>query len=55
MSNPKGNKKSKMMYKQSKQGHLRTKKSSREKRRQRNKAPVYPATEKSLKKIIVNL
>jgi ribosomal protein L35 len=44
-----------MMYKQSGQGHLRTKKSSKEKRRQNDKAIVYKGVEKKLKRKIVNL
>jgi ribosomal protein L35 len=55
MSNPKGNRKAKMMYKQSHQGHLRTKKSATEKRRQSDKREVYSTTEKNLRKKIVNL
>ena len=55
MSNPKGNRKAKMMYRRSGQGHLRTKKSSREKRRQSGDTVVYESTVKNLKKKIVNL
>lgn len=55
LSNPKGNRKAKMMYKQSHQGHLKTKKSSRQKRRQMDNAPVYKATEKKLKRKVINL
>ncbi len=55
LSNPKGNRRAKMMYKQSHQGHLRTKRSSRSKRRQDDDRIVYPANEKNLKKIVINL
>lgn len=55
MSNPKDKKKAKMIYKQSHQGHLRTKKSSTQKRRQSDNAFVYKPTQKNLKRKIVNL
>jgi ribosomal protein L35 len=55
MSNPKGNRTAKMMYNQSHQGHLKTKKSSRAKRRQSDKALVYSTTQKNLKRKVVNL
>lgn len=55
LSNPKGNRKAKMMYKQSSQGHLKTKKSAREKRRQSDHAHVYSVTVKKLKRKVVNL
>lgn len=55
LSNPKGNRKAKMMYKQSSQGHLKTKKSAREKRRQSDQVHVYKTTVKTLKRKIVNL
>jgi ribosomal protein L35 len=55
LSNPKGNRKAKMMYKQSHQGHLKTKKSARAKRRQSDKALVYSATEKNIRRKVVNL
>jgi len=55
LSNPKGNRKAKMMYKQSHQGHLKTKKSRRAKRRQSDDGIVYKALEKKLKRKIVNL
>ncbi|KKP66025.1 MAG: hypothetical protein UR61_C0006G0009 [candidate division WS6 bacterium GW2011_GWE1_34_7] len=44
-----------MMYKQSHQGHLKTKRSSRSKRRQSDKALVYKTTDKALRRKIVNL
>ncbi len=55
LSNPKGNRKAKMMYNQSHQGHLKTKRSSKSKRRQSTKALVYSTTQKNLKRIVVNL
>jgi ribosomal protein L35 len=55
VSNPKGNRKPKLMYKQSHQNHLRTKRSSRSKRRQNSHKIVSDANEKTLYKKIVNL
>ncbi len=55
LSNPRGNKTPKLMYRQSHQGHLRTKKSSREKRRQNDKAQVHKSNKKSLIRKIVNI
>lgn len=54
-SNPKGNKKPILRYKQSHQGHLKTKKSSREKRRQLSNAPVLGVTSKKMVKKIINI
>ncbi|MDX9739472.1 MAG: hypothetical protein RBT33_03935 [Candidatus Dojkabacteria bacterium] len=44
-----------MMYNQSHQGHLKTKRSSRSKRRQSTDALVYSSTEKNLRRKVVNL
>jgi ribosomal protein L35 len=55
VSNPKGNRKPKLMYKQSHQNHLRTKRSSRSKRRQNSHKVVSDTNEKTLYKKIVNL
>jgi ribosomal protein L35 len=55
LSNPRGNKTPKLMYRQSHQGHLRTKRSSREKRRQNDKAQVDKSIRKSLIRKIVNI
>ena len=55
LSNPKGNRKAKMMYNQSHQGHLKTKRSSKSKRRQSTNTLVYGTTEKNLRKLVVNL
>jgi ribosomal protein L35 len=55
VSNPKGNRKPKLMYKQSHQNHLRTKRSSRSKRRQNSHKIVSDTNEKTLYKKIVNL
>jgi ribosomal protein L35 len=55
LSNPKGNRRAKMMYKQSHQGHLRTKRSARSKRRQDDDRIVYSANARNLKKKVINL
>jgi ribosomal protein L35 len=55
VSKPKGNRKPKLIYKQSHQNHLRTKRSARSKRRQNSHKVVSDANEKSLYKKIVNL
>ncbi len=55
ISNPRGNKKAKVMYKQSHQGHLKTKKSSREKRRQKSNALVEKNIAKKMIAKIVNI
>ncbi|MCD4811676.1 50S ribosomal protein L35 [bacterium] len=55
LTNPKGKKKGKLMYKQSHQNHLKTKKSRRAKRRQSNKRIVSSANEKNMYRKIVNL
>jgi ribosomal protein L35 len=55
LSKPRGNKTPKLIYKQSHQGHLRTKKSAREKRRQRDNAQVDSSIRKNLIRKIVNI
>ena len=55
VSSPKGNKKPKLMYKQSHQGHLRTKRSSRSKRRQDSHKIVDSTNEKKMYRKIVNI
>ena len=55
VSNPKGNRKPKLIYKQSHQGHLKTKKSAREKRRQKDNAHVHKSNLKALKRKVVNI
>jgi ribosomal protein L35 len=55
LSNPKGNKSPKVMYKQSHQGHLRAKKSSRAKRRQSSKKLASPPNRKNLIKKVINI
>ena len=55
VTNPKGNKKGKLIYKQSHQSHLKTKKSRRAKRRQSSHAVVSSANEKNMYRKIVNL
>jgi len=55
LSKPRGNKAPKLIYKQSHQGHLRTKKTAREKRRQKDNAQVDSSIRKSLIRKIVNI
>ena len=55
LSNPKGNKTPKVMYKQSHQGHLRVKKSARAKRRQEDKKLASKANARNLRKKVVNI
>ncbi len=55
LSKPRGNTPPKLIYKQSHQGHLRTKKSAREKRRQKDKAQVDKSIRKNLIRKIVNI
>jgi ribosomal protein L35 len=53
VTNPKGNRKSKMLYKKSAQHHLRTKRSTREKRRKLPREVVHKTIAKKLKKLKV--
>ncbi|MFA7654499.1 hypothetical protein GX830_01500 [Candidatus Dojkabacteria bacterium] len=55
VSNPKGEKKPKLIYKQSRQGHLRSKRSSKSKRRQEKDEKVDRSNRKPLLRKIVNL
>lgn len=55
VSNPRGNKVPKLRFKQSHQGHLRTKKSSTQKRRQRDNGLIDKSNRKNLVRKIVNL
>lgn len=55
VSNPKGEKKPKLIYKQSRQGHLRSKRSSKSKRRQEKDEKVDKSNRKPLLRKIVNL
>jgi len=55
ISNPKGNRTPKLIYKQSHQSHLRTGKSSRAKRRQKDNALVNKSNKKRLVRKVVNL
>ena len=55
LSKPKGNKKPKLMYKQSHQNHLRTKRSAKSKRRQDSHKVVDNANEKKMYRKIVNI
>lgn len=55
VSNPKGNRKPKIMYKQSHQGHLKTKRSRSSKRRQDDNKQVHKSNRKQLVRKIVNL
>lgn len=54
LSNPRGNRTPKLRYKQSTQGHLKTKRSSKSKRRQKSNAIVKGANEKKLIRKIIN-
>lgn len=54
-SNPRGNRTPKLIYKQSHQGHLRTRKSATQKRRQSDNCQVDKTIRKSLVRKIVNL
>jgi ribosomal protein L35 len=54
-SNPKGNRTPKLRYKQSHQGHLKTKRSAKSKRRQKDNALVDKSNKKPLVRKIVNL
>lgn len=55
VSNPRGNKVPKLRYNQSHQGHLRTKRSSSSKRRQKDNGLVNKSNKKQLVRKIVNL
>jgi ribosomal protein L35 len=55
LSKPRGNKTPKLMYQQSHQNHLRTKRSSKEKRRQQDKKRVDKTNKKTLIQTIVNI
>lgn len=55
LSKPRGNKPPKLIYKQSRQNHLRTKRSARSKRRQKDNAKVDDSNKKTLIRKIVNL
>jgi ribosomal protein L35 len=55
LSKPRGNRTPKLMYEQSHQNHLRTKKSARAKRRQRDRVQVDKSNKKVLVRKIVNL
>lgn len=55
VSNPRGNKKPVLRYKQSHQGHLKTKRSSREKRRLSDSKHVDVTISKKMVQKIVNI
>lgn len=55
VTNPKGSRKPKLLYKQSHQNHLRTKRSARSKRRQDSHKEVADVNQKTLYRKIVNL
>ncbi len=55
LSKPRGNKTPKLMYTQSRQNHLRTKRSARAKRRQNDNTQVDKSNKKALVRKIVNL
>lgn len=54
LSNPRGNRDAKLRFKQSHQGHLKTKRSTRSKRRQKSNAVVVGANEKKLIRKVIN-
>jgi ribosomal protein L35 len=54
-TNPKGNRKAKLMYSKTAQHHLMTKRSRRVKRRKPNKAVVSEGNAKNFRKIIKNI
>jgi ribosomal protein L35 len=55
VSKPKGNRKPKLIYKQSHQNHLRTKRSAKSKRRQDSHKVVDSTNEKKMYRKIVNI
>lgn len=55
LSNPRGNRKPKLRYKQSHQGHLKTKRSTKSKRRQLSNAIIGKTNDKKIRKKIVNI
>ncbi len=55
VSNPRGHKRPSLRYKQSHQGHLKTKRSSKEKRRLKDNAEVSKVVRKKIIKKVVNL
>lgn len=55
LSNPRGNRTPKLRYKQSHQGHLKTKRSSRSKRRQKSNAIVGKTNDRKIRRKIVNI
>jgi len=55
ITNPKGNRKPKILYKKSHQNHLRTKRSAKSKRRQAGSKVVDNSNEKTLYRKIINL
>jgi ribosomal protein L35 len=54
-SNPKGNRKAKLMYTKTGQHHLKTKRSTRAKRRKFGTVPATQANERNLRKVVINL
>ncbi len=54
-SNPKGNRKPKLMYSKTGQHHLKTKQSRRAKRRKPSTVAATKANAKNLKRIIINI
>jgi ribosomal protein L35 len=55
LSNPRGNRTPKLRYKQSHQGHLKTKRYSRSKRRQKSNAIVGKTNDRKIRRKIVNI
>jgi len=54
-SNPRGNRKPKLMYSKTAQHHLKTKLSRRVKRRKPSTAPANKAVAKNLRKLVINI
>lgn len=54
-TNPKGNRKAKIMYSKTAQHHLMTKRSKRVKRRKPNKAVATPGNSKRIRQIIKHI
>ncbi|MGI5898020.1 MAG: hypothetical protein ACOX6Q_02570 [Candidatus Dojkabacteria bacterium] len=55
VSSPRGHKRPIVLYKQSHQGHLKTKRSTRSKRRQSSSAKVHKTTAKKMVRKIINI
>ena len=54
-TNPKGNRKAKLLYTKARAHHLRTKLSSRSKRRKLSRSVVTPTNDSNIRKLTVNI